>query len=126
MEKTSKNPFRSSLWLIFFLLILVWILQTLKSNSVSYTYGQMTEDLAEGKIIAAQVTPDAAGSAGYVLVNTKSGISERIYVTDVSEAEAVLRENGIDVVVKDKSLSNYVTNVILPIVLLAFVIVFLL
>ncbi len=126
MEKTSRNPFRSYLWLIFVVLVLVWVAQTLKGNSATYSYGRMEADLAEGKITDAVITPDASGNTGYVMVYGKNGVTERVYVTDISEAENLLRESGIDPVIKDKTLMNWFTNILLPIILLAFVIVFLL
>jgi cell division protease FtsH len=86
----------------------------------------MAADLTEGKIVAATITPDAAGSTGYVVVTMKNDLVQRVYVTDVTEAENLLRESGIDPVIRDKSLLNWFTNILLPIILLAFVIVFLL
>ena len=86
----------------------------------------MEADLAEGKITDAVITPDASGNTGYVMVYGKNGVTERVYVTDISEAENLLRESGIDPVIKDKTLMNWFTNILLPIILLAFVIVFLL
>ncbi len=126
MEKSSRSPFRSYLWLIFIVLIIVWVAQTLRNNSAGYSYGQMAADLTEGKIVAATITPDAAGSTGYVVVTMKNDLVQRVYVTDVTEAENLLRESGIDPVIRDKSLLNWFTNILLPIILLAFVIVFLL
>ncbi len=126
MEKSSRSPFRSYLWLIFIVLIIVWVAQTLKNNSSGYSYGQMTADLAEGRIVSANITPDAAGSNGYVEVRLKNDLVQRFYVTDVNEAGNLLRASGVDPVIRDRSLLNWFTNILLPIILLAFVIVFLL
>ena len=126
MEKSSRSPFRSYLWLIFIVLIIVWVAQTLKNNSSGYSYGQMAADLAEGKIVSANITPDAAGSNGYVEVRLKNDLVQRFYVTDVNQAGNLLRESGVDPVIRDRSLLNWFTNIMLPIILLAFVIVFLL
>ena len=126
MEKTAKSPFRSYLWLIFVILIAVWLLQTLKGNSETYSYGQMKSDLDEGSIVSASITLDAAGNAGYVTVVFKNGLTQRVYVTNVSDSEKLLRDNGIDPVVRDRSMVNWVVNILLPIVLLAVVMVFLL
>ncbi len=126
MEKTSRNPFRSYLWLIFIVLLIVWLAQTLKGNSATYSYGQMAADLTAGKIVSATITPDSSGTTGYVAVTTKSGVIERVYVTDVSGAENMLRSAGVDPVIRDRTLINWFTNTLLPIILLAFVVVFLL
>ncbi len=107
-------------------LIIVWVAQTLKGNSATYSYGQMVSDLQEGKIVEAVITPDSTGRCGYVAVTTKNGLIERVYVTDVSEAEEMIRIHGVDAVIKDRSLLNWFTNILLPIILLAFVMVFLL
>ena len=126
MEKSAKSPFRSYLWLIFVILIAVWLMQTLKGNSETYSYGQMKTDVSEGSVVSASITPDAAGNAGYVTVTFKNGLSQRVYVTSVSEAEKLLRDAGLDPVVRDRSMVNWVVNILLPIVLLAVVMVFLL
>ena len=125
MEKSARNPFRSYLWLIFFILVLVWILQTLRENSSSYSFGQLQSDLTEGKIVACEITPDSSGRCGYVEVKFKSGTTQRVYVTDVNEADSILREAGLDPVIRDKSVSTWLVNILLPIILLAFVVVFL-
>ncbi len=126
MEKTAKNPFRPYLWLLFIVLVIFWVIQTLKANSVNYTYGQLINDVAAGNIVEAQITPDAGGDSGYVVVMGKGGLTKRLYVTDVSEAEEMLRSGGLDPVIKDKSVMNWVVNILIPIILLAFVMVFLL
>ena len=125
MEKSAKNPFRPYLWLLFIMLVIFWVFQTLKTNAVNYTYGQLVNDLSEGKVVEAVITPNATGNAGYVYVSGKGGVSHRLYVTDVSEAESVLREAGLDPTIKDKSVMNWVVNILIPIILLAFVMVFL-
>ena len=126
MEKTSRGPFRSYLWLIFAILITVWLLQTLKGNSETYSYGQMVSDLEKGSIVAASITPDSTGNTGYVTVAFKNGITQRVYVTDVSGTESMLRDSGLDPSVKDRTLVNWVVNILLPIVMFAFVMIFLL
>ena len=125
MEKSTKNPFRPYLWLLFIVLVIFWVIQTLKTNSVNYTYGQLVNDVAAGTIAEAQITPNATGNSGYVVVMGKGGLTRRLYVTDVSEAENMMREGGLDPVIKDKSVMNWVVNILIPILLLAFVIVFL-
>ena len=125
MEKSTKNPFRPYLWLLFIVLVIFWVIQTLKTNSVNYTYGQLVNDVAAGTIAEAQITPNATGNSGYVVVMGKGGVGHRLYVTDVSEAESVLREAGLDPAIKDKSVMNWVVNILIPIILLAFVMVFL-
>ena len=125
MEKTKKPPVRSYLWLIFIVLVLVWVLQTLRNNSGDYSYGKLQQDLEEEDVTGAVITPDASGQTGYVTVSLKNGLTAKIYVTDVNEAEKLLRDAGVDAYVKDKSVINWFVNVLIPILLLAFVIVFL-
>ncbi len=126
MEKSPKRPVRSYLWLIFTILVLVWVLQTLRNNSSDYTYGQLEQDLTEESVTAAYITPDASGQTGYVTVSLKNGLTGKVYVTNVSEAEKLLRESGVDAYVKDKTFINWFINILIPIILLAFVMVFLL
>ena len=126
MEKSTKNPFRPYLWLLFIVLVIFWVIQTLKTNSVNYTYGQLVNDISAGTIAEAQITPNSTGNSGYVVVMGKGGLTRRLYVTDVNEAESMMREAGLDPVVKDRSVMNWVINILIPILLLAFVMVFLL
>ena len=126
MEKTAKNPFRPYLWLLFIVLVIFWVIQTLKANSVNYTYGQLINDVTAGTIAEAQITPNENGNSGYVVVMGTGGLTKRLYVTDVSAAEEMLRKGGIDPVIKDRSVMNWVVNILIPILLLALVMVFLL
>ena len=126
MEKTAKNPFRPYLWLLFIVLVIFWVIQTLKANSVNYTYGQLINDVTAGTIAEAQITPNENGNSGYVVVVGTGGLTKRLYVTDVSAAEEMLRKGGIDPVIKDRSVMNWVVNILIPILLLALVMVFLL
>jgi len=126
LEKSTKNPFRPYLWLLFIVLVIFWVIQTLKTNSVNYTYGQLVNDISAGTIAEAQITPNSTGNSGYVVVMGKGGLTRRLYVTDVNEAESMMREAGLDPVVKDRSVMNWVINILIPILLLAFVMVFLL
>ncbi len=126
MEKSAKNPFRPYLWLLFIVLVIFWVIQTLKTNSVNYTYGQLINDVSAGTIAQAQITPNENGNSGYVVVIGTGGLTKRLYVTDVSAAEDMLRRGGVDPVIKDRSVMNWVVNILIPILLLALVMVFLL
>ncbi|MCR5619519.1 MAG: ATP-dependent zinc metalloprotease FtsH [Lachnospiraceae bacterium] len=112
--------------MLFIVLVIFWVIQTLKTNSVNYTYGQLINDVSAGTIAQAQITPNENGNSGYVVVIGTGGLTKRLYVTDVSAAEDMLRRGGVDPVIKDRSVMNWVVNILIPILLLALVMVFLL
>ena len=83
---------------IIFLLILFLILlgiNKITDRAQDYSRERLIQDLEEGKISQVVITPNSETPTGTVLVSLKDGSIRRVYVTDVQEAEALVRSYGI-------------------------------
>ena len=84
------------------LLIVGYLFLNQQVNTRSdYSYEQMVADLKEGKITDAQILPNREVPTGAVIVTVSGQGQQRFYVTDVTKAEELLRENNISVDVED-------------------------
>jgi len=84
------------------LLIVGYLFLNQQVNTRSdYSYEQMVADLKEGKITDAQILPNREVPTGAVIVTVSGQGQQRFYVTDVTKAEELLRENKISIDVED-------------------------
>lgn len=84
------------------LLIVGYLFLNQQVNTRSdYSYEQMAEDLKAGKITDAQILPNREVPTGAVIVNISGQGQQKFYVTDVTKAEELLRDNKITVDVED-------------------------
>ncbi|MBR1860316.1 MAG: ATP-dependent zinc metalloprotease FtsH [Lachnospiraceae bacterium] len=103
---------------------IVIILNVVRNSAAPYTYDQFVNDMESGKVSEVTIVPDKGGNAGYFTVEMSSGSAQRLYVTSVSDAEAVVREYGFDPVVKDGFWNTWTFNVLIPLVVLVVAVVF--
>ena len=61
-----------------------------------YTLGKLEQALEDGKVNDAVIHQNSEVPTGSVIASIKDEGQKRIYVADVSEAEQLLRENGLD------------------------------
>mgnify|MGYP000037185486 CR=1 FL=1 len=60
-----------------------------------YTYGQLEQAVTDGKVTSATIHQNSEVPTGSVIVNISGEGQKRIYVADVNEAEQLLRESGL-------------------------------
>ena len=66
-----------------------------------YTLGKLEQALEDGKVNDAVIHQNSEVPTGSVIASIKDEGQKRIYVADVSEAEQLLRENGLDPAIED-------------------------
>ena len=93
-------------------------------TSSSYNLGQLETDLQNENIAGAIIYQNAETPTGAVRVRTVDGEDETIYVTDVTEVEQLLIENGVYPSVRDISRENSLLVNIIPIIIALIVIAF--
>ena len=93
-------------------------------TSTSYNLGQLETDLQNENIAGAIIYQNAETPTGAVRVRTVDGEDETIYVTDVTEVEQLLIENGVYPSVRDISRENSLLVNIIPIIIALIVIAF--
>ena len=83
-----------------------------------FTVGQLTTSLEDGKVLGATIRQNSEVPTGVVEAEISGKGPARVYVTDVGEAEKLLRSHGVDPVVENVSRGNAILSVILPVVLM--------
>ncbi|WP_026505659.1 ATP-dependent zinc metalloprotease FtsH [Butyrivibrio sp. NC3005] len=114
-------------FIIVLLLVLVslqWAEDNRRADKKAYTVGKLMQDLENGNVASAVITPNANNETGTVSVEFKSDEvdTQTLYVTDVTYVEKLLESYKIDPEVRNIPGDNWLFNWALPI--LAVVIIF--
>ncbi|MDR2044783.1 MAG: ATP-dependent zinc metalloprotease FtsH [Clostridium sp.] len=111
--------------LLIMLLLVAAILNLVKSREESYTRAEFAVDMEAGRIDEIAVYPNRETPTGYLMVSMKDGSSKKLYVTDVIEAEEMVRSYGFNPIVKDVKRENWFLNDLLPMLIVVAVGIFL-
>lgn len=123
--KQNSRGFNSYFIFILLLLMVVAVLGTLKSNEEDYTRAEFTADLEANRVAEVTVNPNGETPTGYLKVELKDGTDKRLNVTDITEAEALVRSYGFDPLVKDVPRESWVLTTLVPMLIVLAVGVFL-
>ncbi len=105
----------SSFFLFLMMLVLVaTVLNLFNDRGNSYTREDLVADLEGESISGVFIRPNAETPTGMVEVEMKDGSDRRIYVTDVTETEKMIREKGYDPVILDVKRESWVIASLLP------------
>lgn len=91
----------------------------------NYTRAELLQDMESGKAISIELTPNSETPTGYLEVLLTDGTVKRLYVTDITEAEALVRSYGIEPTVKDVPREGWVLTTLVPLLIVLAVGVFL-
>jgi len=109
---------------VLLLLALLVIPSLLDSDQVEYTRGELIQDLEDGKIVYASISPSRETPTGEVNFILDSGLTRTLYVTDVSEIEQLLISYDIDPEVKKVQEESWFLTSVFPVLLAIIVMVF--
>ena len=124
MNKNGAKGIGGYFILIIGLLLAVILISLLQPGSDDYKFGEFEKDLESGQIAMAEISPNREAPTGSVEVVLKNGEEKTLYTTDVTVAEAMLREAGFDPLVNDIPRENWFLNYVLPILIVVIVGVF--
>ena len=123
MEKQSNR------WGIGLILVILMIagylyLDNSYSGGQDYTLGQLEQALKEDQVTSARIHQNSEVPTGSVQVQLAGQGEKRVYVTDVTEAETLLRSYGVDPVTENVSKESQLVTVGLPILVSFFMLFF--
>lgn len=126
-QKSGKNFNMYFVVIIGLLLLTVWI-GTFQNQSDNYTKGELVSDLENNLVAAVTIRPNEGAPTGSVHVDFTNGEDKVLYATDVTVIEELVREYGIDPVVRDIPRESWFLTYMLPVmvVLIAGVFIFVL
>lgn len=126
-QKSGKNFNMYFVVIIGLLLLTVWI-GTFQNQNDNYTKGELVSDLENNLVTAVTIRPNEGAPTGSVHVDFTNGEDKVLYATDVTVIEELVREYGIDPVVRDIPRESWFLTYMLPVmvVLIAGVFIFVL
>ena len=117
-------------YLVYFVVIVVLLLFTAwignRNNAdISYTKGDLYQDIEAGKVVSVTIAPYKQTPTGEISVQLKAGEVKTVYVADVNEAERELREKfGLDPQVRQVEQDSWFMTSVLPVLIAVIVCVF--
>ena len=121
MRQNSRG-FNSYFLFILLLLMGVAILTTLNSADDEYTRERFINDMEAKKVTEVVINPNSEVPTGYLRVELTDGSDMKLYVTDIVEAEKLVRSYGFDPQVKDVPREGWVLTTLVPMLIVVAVV----
>ena len=105
----------NSYFIFIILLVMVIVgLKLLSNREEDYTRAEFIADLDAGNVSEIVIQPNGEAPTGYLEIQMKNGLNHKLYATDITELEALVREYGFDPVVNDIERENWFLTYMLP------------
>ena len=78
------------------------------------TRAEFIADLDAGNVSEIVIQPNGEAPTGYLEIQMKNGLNHKLYATDITELETLVREYGFDPVVNDIERENWFLTYMLP------------
>ncbi len=121
----QSRGFNSYFLFIILLLMGVAVLTTLNGADDDYTREQFVSDMEAGRVREVTINPNSEVPTGYIRVELTNGADMKLYVTDIVEAEELVRSYGFDPPVRDVPREGWVLTTLVPMLIVLAVGVFL-
>lgn len=123
----NRQPGRIGLYLVMLVALIGGYLylnnQVMSQNN--YNGRQLEQALEEDRVVDAAIQPNNGSLTGAVIADIAGEGQKKIFVTDVREAEKMLKDNGVYPDVKDVPRENVFFSTFLPILLTGGLVIFL-
>ena len=123
--KQNGKTINSYFIFIILLLLVIFGLNLLNNRTDEYTKAELIADLDAGNVSEVVVQPNGEAPTGYLEIQMKNGVSHKLYATDITELETLVREYGFDPVVNDIERENWFLTYMLPMLVVLAVGIFL-
>ena len=123
--KQNGKTINSYFTFIILLLLVIFGLNLLNNRTDEYTKAEFIADLDAGNVSEVVVQPNGEAPTGYLEIQMKNGASHKLYATDITELETLVREYGFDPVVNDIERENWFLTYMLPMLVVLAVGIFL-
>ena len=105
----------NSYFIFIILLVMVIVgLNLLSNREEDYTRAEFIADLDAGNVSEIVIQPNGEAPTGYLEIQMKNGLNHKLYATDITELETLVREYGFDSVVNDIERENWFLTYMLP------------
>lgn len=112
----KQNGRKINSYFIFIILLVMVIvgLNLLSNREEDYTRAEFIADLDAGNVSEIVIQPNGEAPTGYLEIQMKNGLNHKLYATDITELETLVREYGFDPVVNDIERENWFLTYMLP------------
>ncbi len=120
----QQQTFRGFMFIILMLILLMLALRFPYARQAQTVTAQEFEQiLGSGNVAEAMISPNPQTPSGYVTVTLANGQTVRQNVSDVKDAEQLLKDNSIDYSMEDVPQENTLLTVVMPFMLSIVVVV---
>ncbi|MDE7416518.1 MAG: ATP-dependent zinc metalloprotease FtsH [Lachnospiraceae bacterium] len=123
MGKGAKGINLTFIFILVLVLVLIWA-STNSSSGGSYTMAQFVSEMEEGLVVDVEIHPNAQVPTGMLRITLKDNQQRTLYVSDVVEAQEVVKSYNIEPIVRDVPQENWFITELLPLLMLLVVVVF--
>ena len=118
-QKNKKAGRFPLLFILLFVFLLYWIADEVNIQQNSYTYKEFIEAVEAGEVVSAVIEQDKAVPTGCLEIELKDGSVKYVNVTDVNEAQAILKNAGIvDIDVEGVPEESWLMTTLIPTLLI--------
>ena len=125
--RQNGRGFTSYFIFMILLLIVVGVVNMVSKQNEreNYTRAELISDMEAGEVVRIELTPNSETPTGYLEIILKNNTEKRLYVTDISEAESLVRSYGFDPMINDVPRESWFLTTLVPLVIVLGVGVFL-
>lgn len=123
MSRNNKSFYLYFAIIIGLLIFTVW-LGTARVSGSSYTMGEFMKEMDNNEVAVVNICPNKDTPTGSLEITLKNGQERILNVTDVTEAEQLVRSYGLDPRVEGVPEDNWFLNSVFPILLVVIVCAF--
>ena len=123
MGKGAKGINLTFIFILILVLVLIWA-STNSGSGGSYTMGKFMSEMEEGLVVDVEIHPNAQVPTGMLRITLKDNQQRNLYVSDVVEAQEIVKNYNIEPIVRDVPQENWFITELLPLLMLLVVVVF--
>lgn len=123
MKQNGRNLNSYLIW-IALLVVMIIGLNMFKNSQENYTRNEFMQDMESGNVTGIVIQPNKETPTGYLEVKLKDGSEKRLYATDITEIESLVREYGYDPLTEDVQRESWLLTSLLPLLIVLAVGVF--
>ncbi|MDE7274608.1 MAG: ATP-dependent zinc metalloprotease FtsH [Lachnospiraceae bacterium] len=123
MGKGAKGINLTFIFILILVLVLIWA-STNSGSGGSYTMAQFVAEMEEGLVVDVEIHPNAQVPTGMLRITLKDNQQRTLYVSDVVDAQEIVKSYNIEPIVRDVPQENWFITELLPLLMLLVVVVF--
>jgi len=126
LKQDNKSGFSSYFFVIILLLLAVWSISLFNNKEAeNYSRTELVKDIEAGNISGLTIHPNREAPTGYVDVRLKTGAVKKLYATDITELETLIRGYDLDPKIENVQRESWVLTTLVPMLIVLGVGVFL-